>query len=394
MIAYLDCSSGMSGDMMLGAVVDAGVCCEKLKEELSHLPVQGYDIACKKVLKSGISATKVTVTVHDTRTSRKWKDVKNLIEESTFSDDIKSKGLHVFKRLFEAEARVHGSTYDRVHLHELGALDCLVDIFGSLSGLKALNIEKLYASAINLGSGTVKTSHGIVPVPAPATAELLKGASVYSDTTLMELTTPTGAGILSTLVQEFVPLPPMEIQCIGYGAGERDIPQKPNVVRLIVGQTVHKGFLHDKVTIIETNIDDMNPQLFEHTMNMLFEAGALDVFLTPIIMKKSRPATILTAIVKKQYAEKISDIILRETTTFGVRMYENDRYILDRKTEHIETPYGKVAVKIGAKGTTVYKKSFEYEDLKKLSQKSGLSLNALFDEARITLFNLKKSGED
>lgn len=394
MIAYLDCSSGISGDMMLGALVQAGLSCEKLKEELACLKVQGYEIHCKEVVKAGISAAKVDVIVHDTTTHRKWNDVQGLIDKSTLSDDIKTQGLRIFKRLFEAEAKVHASVYDKVSLHELGAIDCLIDIFGALIGIKELGIGKIYSSSVNLGSGTVKTSHGIMPVPAPATAELLKGVSVYTDHTPMELTTPTGAVLVSSLVNEFNRVPSFEIERIGYGAGDRDIAHKPNVLRLIMGQQSESEYTGDYVTVIETNIDDMNPQLYDYTMDVLFAQGALDVFLTPIVMKKSRPAVKLTVLVKRQVREKVIDSILRETTSFGVRIYETERQILDRKIKHIDTQYGRVGVKVGSKGNRVIKESLEYEDLKKVSQQSGVSLNKVVEEARKVLRNYQENGED
>src|SRR4030067_3686290 len=315
MIAYFDCSSGISGDMILGALVDAGLPPHKLKKSLSSLPIKGYKLSINSVKRAGFLATKVDVEIQGARGkgqgARKWKDIEKIIRTSKLSDDIKQKGLSIFKRLFEAEAKVHGERFDRIHLHELGAIDCIIDIFGTLIGIDILGIKKIYSSPLNLGSGTVKTGHGILPVPAPATAELLKNVPVYSSDINFEVTTPTGAVLISMLADGFGLMPNIQVSKIGTGAGSKAFKKQPNVLRLFIGQdTEHRKQITDNsplsplslrgdergVTVIETNIDDMNPQVYEYVMEKLFKSGALDVFLTQVIMKKGRPGIKLTVL--------------------------------------------------------------------------------------------------
>ena len=287
---------GISGDMCLGALIDAGVPVAKLENELRKLPIKGYKLKVKRVKRSGFPATKADVIQKlEVRSKklevRRWKDIEHLIKNSQLSDGIKKKGLSIFRRLFTAEAEVHGETFDAAHLHELGAVDCIVDIFGTVIGLKLLGIEKVYSSGVNTGGGSVRTKHGILPVPAPATAELLKGIPVYSDGIDYELTTPTGAVILKEISSSFGTIPDMVIEKIGIGAGNKDFKDKPNVLRILIGQGKKQSAesREQKVAVIETTIDDMNPQIYEYVMERLFKAGALDVYLTQLIMKKEGP---------------------------------------------------------------------------------------------------------
>ena len=377
MIAYFDCFSGISGDMILGALVDAGVPPEKLGKELLRLPVKGYKLNVGKVKRAGFSATKIDVEIQESgvrsQESRKWKDVEKIIGNSSLSGEIKQKGLSIFKRLFEAEAKVHGGRYDRIHLHELGAIDCIVDIFGALIGLDILGIDSVYSSALNLGSGTVKTEHGRLPVPAPATVELLKGIPVYSSDVLFELTTPTGAALISSLAVEFGSVPHMNISTTGTGAGNKNFKGQPNILRLLTGRDV-RGAQSNDVTIIETNIDDMNPQVYEYVLEKMFEAGALDVFLTQIIMKKGRPGIKLTILCSKDKKNSLINIVLKETTSIGVRFYRADRKILQRDIKSKNTEYGKVRVKTSQLGKDIKKASPEYEDCKKIAEKFNIPL--------------------
>lgn len=336
-IAYFDCFAGISGDMCLGALVDAGVNLSDIKKELKKLPIQNYSLKSEKVLRCGISATKVDVIIKkQSRVERqassvRWKDIEKVIKSSSLSEKIKQKGLHIFKKLFESEARVHGEQFYKVHLHELGGIDCLVDIFGTLIGLDILGIEKIYVSSINLGSGKVKTDHGMLPVPAPATAELLKGYPVYSSEIPFELTTPTGAAIISGMNADPYSLSKITIEKIGYGAGNKDIANMSNTLRILIGKEANAGESEGFVTVIETNIDDMNPQFYEYVMERLFKAGALDVFLENIIMKKGRPAVKLTVISEESDIDKLSSILFQETTTIGLRFYKAHRKTLDRE---------------------------------------------------------------
>jgi len=452
-IAYFDCFSGISGDMCLGALVDAGVPMEKLKKELKKIPIEGYEIHAKKVKRAGIAATKVDViqkvkSKEQERTKRKgqraesnnppnppfphssgfteakekggeggfehmekrWKDIEKIIHNSALSQVVKQKGLKVFKYLFEAEAKVHGEKFNNIHLHELGAVDCIVDVFGTIIGLDILGVKKVYSSPVNLGSGSVETDHGVLPVPAPATAEILKGVPVYSTDTSFELTTPTGAAILKELSSGFGGLPPMDITNTGSGAGNRDFKHKPNVLRLFVGnspefphtplwkrgargdfkrglisQKIMGGLLDETITVIEANIDDMNPQAYEYVMEKLFKEGALDVFLTQILMKKGRPGIKLTVLSKVADRELLIKTMLRETTTIGLRFYEVSRVVLQRKTKLVDTEFGKVRVKFSRFGNEILKATPEYEDCKRIAKKLKMPLIEVMEKIKITM---------
>lgn len=387
-IAYFDCFAGISGDMCLGALVDAGVDLSDIKKELKKLPIQNYRLVSKKVLRGGISATKVDVIIkakgkRQKAEGKKWKDIEKIIKASSLSDSIKQKGLHIFKKLFEAEAKVHGKPFDKVHLHELGGIDCLVDIFGALIGLDILGIEKIYVSSINLGSGSVKTDHGILPVPAPATAELLKGYPVYSSEIPFELTTPTGAAIISGMNADPCSLSKITIEKIGYGAGNKDIADMSNTLRILIGKEANAGGSEEFVTVIETNIDDMNPQFYEYVMERLLKAGAHDVFLENIIMKKGRPAVKLTVISEEGDIDKLSSILFQETTTIGIRFYKAHRKTLDREIKKIKTKYGDVRIKVSTSKGNIVNISHEYEDLKAIAKKTNTPLKKVAEIVRL-----------
>jgi uncharacterized protein (TIGR00299 family) protein len=389
MIAYFDCFSGISGDMILGALVDAGVPPEKLKNKLSCLPIKGYKLNIRTVKRAGLSATKVDVKVQKSGVTnqglRQWKDIEKIIKKSFLPDDIKQKGLAIFKKLFEAEAKVHGDRFDKIHLHELGAVDCIIDIFGTLIGLDVLGVNEVYSSPVNLGSGTVKTKHGIFPVPAPATAELLRNVPVYSTDVSFELTTPTGAAIISSLASRFGSMPYMEVSKIGIGAGNKDFKKQPNVLRLFIGQSTNERTqshvpsgtwqsTEDRIIIIETNIDDMTPQIYEYVMEQLFKAGALDVLLTQVIMKKGRPGIKFTVLCSDDKKEGLMKIMLRETTSIGLRFYEAQRRTLHREVISVETEFGKINVKISRLGDDTLRVTPEYEDCKKIAKKLNVPL--------------------
>lgn len=382
-IAYFDCFSGISGDMCLGALVDAGAPFAELKAALGGLGLAGYRLEAHRVVRCGYAATKVDVVIDKHRHAHDvdWADISAVIAASALPDKIREKGLAVFRRLFEAEGAVHGAPFDAVHLHELGGIDCLVDVFGALIGLDLLGIERVYSSAVNLGSGTVKTRHGILPVPAPATAELLKGRPVYASEIPFELTTPTGAVLLTTLGAEFGPLPLLRIDRIGYGAGGKDFTTSPNVLRLLVGDAAggaqRAETAEDRVALIETNIDDMNPQLYEEVMERLLGAGALDVFLETIIMKKGRPAVKVSVLAAERDADSLADLLFSETTTIGVRFSTVRRKTLRREIATVETSLGPVRVKVSKIGDAVATVTPEYDDLKALARKTGLPLKQL-----------------
>ncbi len=369
---YIDCSCGISGDMMLGALIDAGLPISRLKRELRKLGLKGYSIKARKVTRGGLEATKVDI-VAGAQPIRKWLDVRRIIAESSLKTGIKTDSLAIMKRIFEAEASVHAKNIRSVRLHELGAVDCLLDVVGSVTGLDFFGIEFISASKINTGGSLVKTEHGILPVPAPATAELLKGVPIYALDAKHELATPTGAAIVSTLCRDFGRLPEMELKLIGAGAGSLDPPGRSNILRILIGESPQIE-IDDEVILVETNIDDMDPRVYEHLMDKLLEAGALDLFLTPIIMKKSRPAVRLSAICKLEVINSITAIILKETTTFGVRVYGAGRRILERKIVKVKTRYGVIRVKFGSLEGRIIKRTPEYLDCSKAATKHGVPL--------------------
>ncbi len=380
-IAYLDCPSGISGDMLIAAFVSSGIKIETLKRELSRLKLNGYEIRQRTVKRAGLKATKIDVKIRKGQTERRWADVRNIIEKSSLSNGVKQRAINIFRLIFKAEAKVHGGDFNRIHLHELGAVDCIIDIVGTLVCLEYLRIDRLYCSPINLGSGAVRTDHGLLPVPAPVTCELLRGVTVYSSSIPSELTTPTGSAIVAALVQDFTPLPRMEIEAIGYGAGEKDFKEQPNILRVFIGRS-EQHVVDRGIKVIETNIDDMNPQIYEYVIDKLLEKGALDAFITPILMKKTRPASKLTVLSDSSNVEQLTDIIFKETTTFGLRVFEAERRILEREFIGVETAFGRVNVKIGRMGKQTYKVQPEYEECKTIALEKGIPIKEIMDEAK------------
>lgn len=377
--AYFDCTSGISGDMCLAALVDAGVPLKVIGDKLRGLPVKGYRLEARKVKRASLAATKVDVIINrnSARGGRTWKDIEGIVADSSLPDNIKHKGLRVFKRLFEAEGKVHGTAYNKTHLHELGAADCLIDVFGTLIGLEVLGVDKVYTSAINLGSGHVLSGHGRLPVPAPATAEILKGAPVYLSDTPFELTTPTGAAIIREITYRFAAVPLIYLKKTGYGAGQKDIKDFANILRILIGERLSRSENLPGVTVVETNIDDMNPQMYEYVMAMLFRKGALDVYLTPVIMKKSRPAVLLTVLCAADKRDGIIDILFRETTTIGIRFREMSRVTLARESTEADTEFGRIRIKTTKPDAGISKHSPEYEDCKRAAKKLGIPLREI-----------------
>jgi len=368
-IAYFDCFSGISGDMALGALLNLGLDSKILENELSKLDLGGYKLSIGQTSKHGISGTKVHVEMldhHDHHHGRHLSDIFKIIDESGLGDNVKARAKAIFKRLGDAEAKVHSVPVEDVHFHEVGAVDSIVDIVGSAIGISALGIEKVYSSPLPLGSGFARSSHGVIPVPAPATVELLTGVPARQTSVQSELVTPTGAAIISTIASGFGPIPEMVIDKIGYGAGSKDLDEQPNLLRIIMGREKQE-FESDTVKVIETNIDDMSPQVYDLLMDKLFNIGALDVFLTSIIMKKNRPAVKLTVLIESSNLQKACSCILTETTTMGVRIYEAERKKLSREMKEVETEYGKVRVKLGKIGDDVIKILPEYDDCKRLA---------------------------
>src|SRR5574341_148976 len=373
-LAYFDCFSGISGDMTLGALVDAGMSIDALRTELARLDLAGYELKAEKVKRAGIAATKVHVVIEEqTREPRHLADIVKLIEGSSLSLAVRTKSSGIFKRLADAEAKVHATTPDLIHFHEVGAVDAIVDIVGSVIGLELLGVTKVLMSGINVGSGTVQTAHGLLPVPAPATAELLTGIPVYQSTTQFELTTPTGAAIISTLGTAAGNLPPLKVDRIAYGAGDRDFPDKPNVLRVLIGEAA-TAYDEDASIVIETNIDDMNPQVYEYLIETLMQRGAQDAYLTPVIMKKGRPAVLLSVLSDRAKSDVMLDTIFRETTSIGVRIREVERRKLGREIREVDTGYGKVRVKISRRGDETLTVTPEYEDCRKIAEEKHVPL--------------------
>ena len=385
-IAYFDCFAGISGDMVLGALVDAGLGLDSLQEELRKLQLEGFHLEAKKVQKSSLTGTKVEVIIDQPQhVHRHLAHIMDIIKGSGLSAKAKKDCEAIFTRLAEAEAKVHGTSVEHVHFHEVGALDSIVDIVGSVIGLHQLQVEKIYSSPLHVGSGFVMAEHGKLPVPAPGTAELIKEVPTYSTEVQGELTTPTGAAIITTLAGQFGVMPLMRIQKIGYGAGTKEFPSLPNLLRLMIGEA-DESLEEDTISILESNIDDMNPQFFEWLWEKLFAVGALDVYLTPIFMKKSRPATKLTVLCPPDKVNACNRIIFEETTTFGVRILQSMRKKLMREIREIETRYGRVRIKVGKMGDKITDLTPEYEDCKALAKSLNLSLKEVYREAQRAAF--------
>ena len=385
-IAYLECHSGISGDMLLGAAVDAGLPVETLESGLRRLPVEGWKLTAKKVRRGALSATKLDFKVKESHHHRTWKTVRKLLEESSLAPRVRETALKIFTRLAEAEASVHGVPADEVHFHEVGALDSILDIAGAAIALDALGIEKLVCSPLTVGSGTVETAHGTLPVPAPATAALLVEAPVRAGSVEAELVTPTGAAIVAACADEFGALPPMTLAAVGCGAGTREFKQQPNVLRLFVGETAGEAAGaptagDDTVTVIEANLDDMSPQLAGHLMEEALAAGALDVFYTPVQMKKNRPGVLLTVLCEPAELDPLCRMIFEQATTIGLRTYTAQRRTLKREHVTVDTPHGRVRMKLARMNGRVLNAAPEYEDCRKLAREKSVPLKQVMADA-------------
>lgn len=481
--AYFDCIAGASGDMILGALVDAGLPLETLKARLDALHLVDFDLRARRVAKNAFTATKVDVIVVDNVPERRLGDIIRVVTESDLDPKIKEKATVIFRKIGAAEAGIHGTSLDEVHLHELGGVDTIVDVVGALVGLDALGIERVVVSPIPLGRGFIKGAHGQIPLPAPATVALLKGVPIVGSPLQAETVTPTGAALLSSLANDFGPIPPMELDAIGYGAGNRDFAI-PNVIRLLIGESLeraagphahtHGDHSHDhahghsdahthahphaphdethghedeteaahehhhshedsghahahphghdhvieaaptvqrrhersaddpephhshehgghhthscmdvaQLKVLETNIDDLNPETYDHVMDALFDAGALDVFFAPIQMKKNRPATLVRVLCKPGDVTAMTTILFRETSTLGIREQTVERHALPRTIEHVDTPYGTVHVKVAQLGQGEVKSSPEHDDCRKLAEAHSVPLRVVYQAAQ------------
>jgi pyridinium-3,5-bisthiocarboxylic acid mononucleotide nickel chelatase len=374
-VLYFDCFAGLSGDMTVGALLDLGVEFEALQNEIAKLGLSGYRLSASRVKRAGFAATKFDVEVDEaTQPARTFVEIREMIGQSSLIESVKAVSIQIFEKLAEAEARVHGSSVDRVHFHEVGAVDSIIDIVGAAIGFAFLGVEQYIASPLRVGFGFVKAAHGAMPIPAPGTAQLLRGIPIYAGDSEGEFVTPTGAAIVAALCSSFGAMPMMQIEKIGYGAGTRDPKGFPNVARLTLGETRELATEEPEITVIETNIDDMNPQAYGFVMDRAFQFGALDVFITPVQMKKDRPGALLTVLCEAKDFDALANLLLAETTTLGVRYYEMKRRTLERVFEIVETPYGKVSVKVARQQNRVLHVQPEYDDCVKLAQEKGVSL--------------------
>ncbi|MGA2234012.1 MAG: nickel pincer cofactor biosynthesis protein LarC [Terriglobales bacterium] len=410
-IAYLDCFSGVSGDMFLGALVDAGVSPELLAETVAALDI-GARLEISRVVRGGISATKVDVYAngekdlpreafwqqqghdhaHKHSRGRGLNEIRRIIEKAPISSDAKRTAIKIFETLGEAEAEIHNTSVEQVHFHEVGAVDAMVDIVCAAVGVESLAVEEWVCSPLNVGGGTVKCAHGTLPVPAPATLKLLRDAPVYSSGPQVELVTPTGAAIVKTLSGRFAPFPAMKIEKAGYGAGTRDFPEHPNLLRLTIGEarpadvaspspSTSPNESNDRITVLEANLDDLSPQVLGYAMERLLAEGALDVFSVPVQMKKSRPGALLTVLAKMEDANRLTNLIFAETTTLGVRRREEQRQTLSRRWQTVDTTWGPVRIKIANMNGTVSNYAPEYEDCRALAEAQHVPLRTVMQEA-------------
>lgn len=383
-LLYLDCFAGISGDMCLGALIDAGADAVLLEKQLKGLPLSDWDMRVYRKNSRGITGTRVEITVRENhQPHRHYSDIRSLILDSPLPDRVKDTSLNIFQKLAGAEGKVHGVPPDHVHFHEVGAVDSIVDIVGTALALDNLKVEGVTCSPVPTGSGHIHCRHGILPVPAPATAELLRGIPLRSLDVEGEITTPTGAALASTLAGSFGALPDMTVGAVGYGLGGKDFGI-PNFLRAFLGTSADGGSFSesDTVLVIETNIDDMSPELLGHTMEALFSAGALDVFFTPVHMKKNRPGTLLTVLCRPSFRDAMLQVLFSETTTLGIRIREEKRVLLERSTAEVDTPHGIVRIKAALDGSgRILKSAPEYEDCRRIALKKGIPARDVYEAA-------------
>jgi hypothetical protein len=390
---YFDCFAGASGDMILGALVGAGADASLLLDQLRLLGVANYEVSFDTVDRSGISATRANVRTAEERAHRHLSDILKIIGASGLSDEVKQLSARIFSRLAEAEARVHNQPVERIHFHEVGALDAIIDVVGACICFELLGAERFASSALHLGSGTVTMAHGRFPVPPPAVTELLKGVPVYSTDIQGELVTPTGAAIISTVCTEFGPVPRMRIESTGYGAGGREYERFPNALRVMLGEDDERQAV-EHLLMIETNVDDMSPQLFGYLMDQALRLGALDCYFTPVQMKKNRPGVLVSILCRPEEREALSSLLFTETTTLGLRSYEVERRALERESVRAETPYGAIEVKVARMGGKVIKAMPEYEQCLVAAQRARVPLREVWEAASAAYLSRKGSERD
>ncbi|MCP2519627.1 nickel pincer cofactor biosynthesis protein LarC [Candidatus Aminicenantes bacterium AC-708-M15] len=387
---YFDCMAGISGDMVLGALIDLGISATEFKNNMErlHLPV---DIEILEVRRASLRGTKVNVLVKEGSSPRKFSDIKEIIEKTDFSNWVKEKSLEIFERLFKAESKVHGVRFDEAHLHEAGADDALIDVVGACFLLEKLNIKKIYSSPLNLGNGWINTEHGVLPVPPPAVAEILKNIPVYSAHVKGELVTPTGASIIATLCSKFSDFPEIEYEKIGYGAGSKDFPDFPNILRAFYGE-INKEKIGEKerIYVIETNIDDINPQFLGAFFTKALSLGALDVFLTPVVMKKNRLGNKLTILTKPDKINSLLESLFKETTSIGVRYFPVERIVLKREIKKVKVFNQEVGIKISYLKEDEINIQPEFSDCEKVAEMTGKSIKEIYQIAITEYLKSKK----
>jgi pyridinium-3,5-bisthiocarboxylic acid mononucleotide nickel chelatase len=388
-LAYLDCASGASGDMILGALVDAGVEIDLLNQTAASLGLSGCHLAAEPVRRGGFRGIQVRVDVGSAQPVRHLAEILDLVAQSGLSERAKARVERIFRRLGEAEAKVHGIPLEEVHFHELGAVDTIVDVAGAVVGFERLGVERIVASPLPVGAGRIEMVHGAVSVPAPAVAELLRGVPLAESKVEAELTTPTGAAILTTLAERFGPLPAMTIERIGCGAGGRELAEQPNLLRLIIGEAAEAaqvsgspGVEADEVMLLETNIDNASGEAIGHAIDQLWRSGALDVWTTPIAMKKNRPGVLLSALCRPEDAGRLETIVFEETPTLGVRCRPVRRHILPRESHEVTTPWGTVRGKVRRLPDGSERFSPEYESCREVAERCGVSLEEIQKAAR------------
>jgi len=393
-IAYFHCFAGVAGDMIVGALLDAGLELADLERELAKLDVGGYRVEARKTEKNGISGTKFEVVTDEADVSRSAAEIVRIVEDSVLDEDVKRASVAILQTLARVEAKIHNASIDEIHLHEVGGLDAIVDVVSSVAGLKLLGIDEVRASSIHVGTGFVECAHGTIPVPAPATLALLEGVPVVSRGIESELATPTGVAIIRTLAAGagalltestaepgaggFGPMPAMRVETTGYGAGSRDLPI-PNLLRVTIGQA-DSAYEADEVVLIETNIDDMSPEVIGYVCELLLSQGALDVYTTPVFMKKNRPGTLLSVLARPVQEDAVVATLFRETTTLGVRIGRLRRQKLERETVEIDTRFGPVVVKVSRHDGRIANAAPEYESVREIALERGVPLKDVYDE--------------
>ncbi len=384
-LAYFDCIAGISGDMTLGALVDAGVSLDDIRERLAALPLEPFELSADEIETRGLRATRVTVEAGQTPLVRTYSSIRMMLETAELGPTVRRNAQRIFRRLAEAEARIHRKEVDLVTFHEVGGIDSIVDIVGTAIALDLLGVERVVSSAVPTGTGMVRTDHGLLPLPAPAVVELLRGAPMYSRGVPVELVTPTGAAILSAMAEGYGEMPPMEVESVGYGAGTHEL-DFPDVLRIMVGPEVERRPAAERPeatgdAVIATNVDDLNPELYEFVLERLLASGAQDAWLTPIVMKKSRPAVTISVLCSVAREEELRRILFLETGTLGVRSTPVEKHALDRETLKVETSAGPVAVKIGLLDGHVVTVAPEFEDCARAARETGLPARRIYEEA-------------